>query len=31
VSLHQRVSVMLGSKAEVERLQRLHAEALQPA
>ncbi|CAN7284618.1 class 1 fructose-bisphosphatase [Phenylobacterium sp. LjRoot225] len=31
VSLHQRVSVMLGSKAEVERLARLHAEALQPA
>jgi len=31
VSLHQRVSVMLGSKAEVERLVRLHAEALQPA
>ena len=30
-SLHQRVSVMLGSKAEVERLARLHAEALQPA
>ena len=29
--LHQRVSVMLGSRAEVERLQRLHAEALQPA
>jgi fructose-1,6-bisphosphatase I len=31
ISLHQRVSVMLGSKAEVERLARLHAEALQPA
>jgi fructose-1,6-bisphosphatase I len=31
VSLHQRVSVMLGSKSEVERLARLHAEALQPA
>jgi fructose-1,6-bisphosphatase I len=31
VSLHQRVSVMLGSKTEVERLVRLHAEALQPA
>lgn len=31
VSLHQRVSVMLGSRAEVERLVRLHAEALQPA
>jgi len=31
VSLHQRVSVMLGSKAEVDRLVRLHAEALQPA
>ncbi|HVI33213.1 class 1 fructose-bisphosphatase [Phenylobacterium sp.] len=30
-SLHQRVSVMLGSAAEVERLQRLHEEALQPA
>jgi fructose-1,6-bisphosphatase I len=30
-SLHQRVSVMLGSKAEVEWLMRLHAEALQPA
>jgi fructose-1,6-bisphosphatase I len=30
-SLHQRVSVMLGSKSEVERLARLHAEALQPA
>jgi fructose-1,6-bisphosphatase I len=30
-SLHQRVSVMLGSKAEVEQLVRLHAEALQPA
>jgi fructose-1,6-bisphosphatase I len=29
--LHQRVSVMLGSAAEVERLQSLHAEALQPA
>ncbi|HEY8617303.1 class 1 fructose-bisphosphatase [Phenylobacterium sp.] len=29
--LHQRVSVMLGSAAEVERLQTLHAEALQPA
>jgi fructose-1,6-bisphosphatase I len=31
VSLHQRVSVMLGSKAEVERLVRLHAGTLQPA
>ncbi|CAN7384228.1 class 1 fructose-bisphosphatase [Phenylobacterium sp. LjRoot219] len=31
VSLHQRVSVMLGSKAEVEYIARLHAEALQPA
>lgn len=30
-SLHQRVSVMLGSKAEVEYIARLHAEALQPA
>ena len=30
-TLHQRVSVMLGSKAEVERLARLHAEAMQPA
>jgi fructose-1,6-bisphosphatase I len=29
VGLHQRVSVMLGSKAEVERLEALHAEALQ--
>ena len=29
--LHQRVSVMLGSRSEVERLVRLHAEALQPA
>jgi fructose-1,6-bisphosphatase I len=31
VSLHQRVSVMLGSRSEVERLVRLHAGALQPA
>ncbi len=30
-SLHQRVSVMLGSAAEVERLQSLHQEALTPA
>jgi fructose-1,6-bisphosphatase I len=30
-SLHQRVSVMLGSKSEVERLARMHAEAMQPA
>jgi fructose-1,6-bisphosphatase I len=30
-ALHQRVSVMLGSKAEVERLVRLHAEGLQAA
>jgi fructose-1,6-bisphosphatase I len=30
-ALHQRVSVMLGSRAEVQRLERLHAEALQPA
>jgi len=29
--LHQRVSVMLGSKSEVEHLQALHAEVLQPA
>ena len=29
--LHQRVSVMLGSKSEVERLERLHAGVLQPA
>jgi fructose-1,6-bisphosphatase I len=29
--LHQRVSVMLGSKAEVEHIARLHAEGLQPA
>ena len=31
IGLHQRVSVMLGSRAEVERLERLHAAALQPA
>lgn len=30
-SLHQRVSVMLGSKAEVEYITKLHAETLQPA
>jgi fructose-1,6-bisphosphatase I len=30
-ALHQRVSVMLGSRAEVERLTRLHADAKQPA
>jgi len=29
--LHQRVSVMLGSRAEIERLEGLHARALQPA
>ena len=29
--LHQRVSVMLGSRGEVERLQQMHAEALHPA
>jgi fructose-1,6-bisphosphatase I len=29
--LHQRVSVMLGSRGEVERLQQMHTEALQPA
>ena len=29
--LHQRVSVMLGSRAEIERLEGLHAPALQPA
>jgi fructose-1,6-bisphosphatase I len=28
--LHQRVSVMLGSKSEVERLEKLHAEAMHP-
>lgn len=31
VSLHQRVSVMLGSKAEVEYIAKLHSQALQPA
>ena len=30
-SLHQRVSVMLGSRAEVEHIMRLHSEVLQPA
>jgi fructose-1,6-bisphosphatase I len=30
-ALHERVSVMLGSRSEVERLARLHQEALQPS